>query len=176
VLGFFQNVKATRRQGIEFLLRGAWSRGQWFANYTLTDATFAADTTLFTFATEDHIALVQKGDTLPLVPYHRLNGGVEIFLTPQWRLRFDAAYVGSPYLRGDEANQHRRLDPYFVANAQVSYRYRNVDVFFRLENMFDADYETYGALFENTSDDTGVERFLAPAAPLGAFGGVRLTF
>jgi outer membrane receptor protein involved in Fe transport len=176
VLGFFQNVEATRRQGIEFLLKGAWSRGQWFANYTLTDATFEADTTLFTVANEDRVALVQKGDTLPLVPYHRINGGVEFFLTPQWSLRFDAAYVGSQHLRGDEANEHKRLDPYFVANAQVSYRYREVEVFFRLENMFDADYESYGALFENTLDDTGVERFLGSGAPLGAFGGVQVSF
>lgn len=176
VLGFFQNVKATRRQGIEFLLKGAWSRGHWFANYTLTDATFEDDTELFTFANEDRVALVQKDDTLPLVPIHRLNGGVEFLLTSQWRLRLDGAYVGSQYLRGDEANQRGRLDPYFVANAQMSYRYRNLDVFFRLENMFDAEYETYGAFFENTLDDTGVERFLGPGAPLGAFGGVRVKF
>lgn len=176
VLGFFQNVEATRRQGIEFLLKGAWSRGRWFANYTLTDATFEDEAELFTFANEDRVALVQKGDTLPLVPTHRLNGGIEFDITPQWQIRFDGAYVGSQYLRGDEANQHHRLDPYFVANAQMSYQYRNVNVFFRLENMFDSDYETYGAFFENTLDNTGVERFLGPGAPLGAFGGVRMNF
>jgi len=176
VLGFFQNVDATRRQGIEFLVKGVWTRGQWFLNYTLTDATFEDDATLFTFANEDRLALVQKGDTLPLVPPHRLNGGVEFALTPQLQLRFDGAYVGSQYLRGDESNQRRRLDPYFVANAQLSYRYRNMDIFLRLENIFDSDYETYGAFFENTLDGTGVEPFLGPGAPIGAFGGVRLQF
>jgi outer membrane receptor protein involved in Fe transport len=176
VLGFFQNVKATRRQGIEFLLKGAWSRGQWFLNYTLTDATFEDDIELFTFAHEDRVALVQKGDTLPLVPPHRVNGGVEFALTPQWRIRLDGAYVSSQYLRGDEANERGRLDPYFVANAQLTYHYKNVDLFFRLENMFDTEYETYGAFFENTLDDTGIERFLGPGAPLGAFGGIRLKF
>jgi iron complex outermembrane receptor protein len=120
--------------------------------------------------------LVQKGDTLPLVPPHRVNGGVEFALTPQWRIRLDGAYVGSQYLRGDEANERGRLDPYFVAHAQLAYRYKNVDLFFRLENMFDAEYETYGAFFENTLDDTGIERFLGPGAPLGAFGGIRLQF
>ncbi|HXG18800.1 MAG TPA: TonB-dependent receptor [Methylomirabilota bacterium] len=176
VLGFFQNVKATRRQGIEFMWRGAWSRGRWFANYTLTDATFETNARLFTFANEERIALVQKGDTLPLVPVHRLNGGVDLFLTPRWRLRVDAAYVGSQYLRGDEANQRRRLDPYFVTNAKLTYSYRNAEVFFRLENVFDANYETYGAFFENELDHTGIERFLGPGTPLGAFGGVRVHF
>jgi len=176
VLGFFQNVEATRRQGIEFLLRGLWNRGQWFVNYTLTDATFEDDVELFTFANEDRVALVQKGDSLPLVPNHRINGGVEFAITPQWRVRFDGAYVGSQYLRGDEANQRGRLDPYFVANAQVSYQYKNVDVFLRFENLFDATYETYGAFFENTLDETGLERFLGPGAPFGAFGGIRMKF
>ena len=176
VLGFFQNVDATRRQGIEFLTKGVWSWGQWFVNYTLTDATFGDDVELFTFANEDRVALVQKGDTLPLVPHHRVNGGVEFSLTSQWRLRLDGAYVGSQYLRGDEANQRGRLDAYFVANVQTSYRYRNMDIFLRLENVFDTDYETYGAFFENTLDNTGIERFLGPGAPRGAFGGVRVSF
>jgi outer membrane receptor protein involved in Fe transport len=176
VLGFFQNVAATRRQGIEFLLRGVWRGGQWFANYTLTDATFETDAELFTFANEARVAFVRRGDSLPLVPNHRLNGGVELALTPRWRLRFDGAYVGAQRLRGDEANERKRLDPYFVANAHVTYRYNNVEVFLRAENVFNADYETYGAFFENTLDGTGIERFLGPGAPLGAFGGVRVKF
>ncbi|MBI3248514.1 MAG: TonB-dependent receptor [Deltaproteobacteria bacterium] len=176
VLGFFQNVKATRRQGLELLLKGAFGQGQWFLNYTLTDATFEDDVELFTFANEDRVALVQKGDTLPLVAAHRVNGGLEFSLTPSWRVRFDGVYVGSQYLRGDEANERHRLDPYFVANAQTTYRFRNAELFLRLENVFDAEYETYGAFFENTIDKTGVERFLGPGAPLGAFGGMRVRF
>jgi outer membrane receptor protein involved in Fe transport len=176
VLGFFQNVKATRRQGIEFLLKGIWQRGEWFLNYTLTDATYQTDTELFTFANEDRIAMVQKGDTIPLVAPHRVNGGVEFALTPQWRVRFDGIYVGSQYLRGDDANERHRLDPYFVANFQTTYQFRNAELFFRIENIFDSDYETYGAFFENTLDDTEVERFLGPGAPYGAFGGIRINF
>ncbi|NOT52978.1 MAG: TonB-dependent receptor [Deltaproteobacteria bacterium] len=176
VLGFFQNVKSTRREGLEFLLKGVWGRGQWFLNYTLTDATFQDEIELFTFANEDRIALVQKGDTIPLVATHRVNGGVEFSLTPAWKVRFDGIYVGSQYLRGDDANERHRLDPYFVANIQTTYRFHNAEFFIRLENMFDGEYETYGAFFDNTLDETGVERFLGPGAPLGAFGGVRVTF
>ena len=80
------------------------------------------------------------------------------------------------YLRGDEANTHPRLDPYVVANAQLAYKTERFDIFVRFENLFDEDYESYGALFENTLDDTGVERFLGPGAPFGVFGGVRLRF
>ena len=176
VLGFFQNVDATRRQGLEFLLRGRWSWGDWFANYTLTEATFEDDAQLFTFANEDRLAQVKAGDRLPLVPAHRVNGGLEIALPIDLWFSVDGAYVDGQYLRGDEANTHPRLDPYVVANAQLAYKTERFDIFVRFENLFDEDYESYGALFENTLDDTGVERFLGPGAPFGVFGGVRLRF
>ena len=176
VLGFFQNVDATRRQGIELLLRGVWSWGNWFLNYTVTDAIFRDDIELFTFANEDRLAQVRSGDRLPLVPPHRINGGIEVLLGSAWRLSLDAAYVDGQRLRGDEANQHRRLDPYCVANASLEYRYRNVAVFLRLENLFDEEYESYGAYFENVVDGTGVERFMGPGMPLAAFSGVRVQF
>ncbi len=176
VLGFFQNVDATRRQGIELLLRGVWSWGNWFLNYTATDATFEDDIELFTFASEDRIALVRDGDRLPLVPPHRVNGGIDFFIGSQLRLSLDAAYVDGQRLRGDEANQRSRLDPYFVANALVEYSYKNFDIFLRLENLFDEEYESYGAYFENVVDGSGVERFMSPGAPLAAFSGVRVKF
>ena len=176
VLGFFQNVDATRRQGIELLLRGVWRWGNWFLNYTVTDATFGDDIELFTFANEERIALVRDGDRLPLVPPHRVNGGIEFFIGSQLRLSLDGAYVDGQRLRGDEANQHRRLDPYFVANAMVEYNYKNFDIFVRLENLFAEEYESYGAYFENVVDGTGVERFMSPGAPLAVFSGVRVKF
>ncbi len=176
VLGFFQNVETTRRQGIELLLHGVWNWGNWFLNYTLTDATFEDDIQLFTFGNEDRLAHVRAGDRLPLVPPHRLNAGFELQLAPRWQLQLDAVYVDEQYLRGDESNEHGRLDPYFVANAQITYQYENFDIFLRIENLFDTDYETYGAFFENVVDDTGTERFFGPGAPFGAFGGMRVHF
>lgn len=176
VLGFFQNVDATRRQGLELLLNGRWSWGNWFLNYTVTDATFEDDIALFTFANEDRLAQVKAGDRLPLVPPHRVNGGVELMLWQQFRLGVDAIWVDAQRLRGDEANTGSRLDPYFVANMQLSYQYKNVELFVRFENLFDENYESYGAFFENALDETGLERFLGPGAPFGAFGGIRARF
>ena len=176
LLGFFQNVDATRRQGIEFLLRGQWAWGRWFANYTLTDATFEDAIELFTFANEERLARVKAGDRLPLVPAHRVNGGVEVSLFSNWWLSMDAAYVDGQYLRGDETNERQPLDPYFVTTAQLAYKTEHFDIFVRFENLFDTKYESYGALFENTLGETGVERFLGPGAPFGVGGGVRVKF
>ena len=118
----------------------------------------------------------RDGDRLPLVPPHRVNGGIEFFIGSQLRLSLDGAYVDGQRLRGDEANQRSRLDPYFVANVALEYSYQAFDIFLRLENIFDEEYESYGAYFENAVDDTGVERFMGPGQPFGAFGGVRVKF
>ena len=119
---------------------------------------------------------MRKGDHLPLVPPHGVNGGIDFPLTQRMWVGLDGIYVNSQYLRGDETNEHRRLAPYFVANTRIEYQTKNVDIFVRLENMFDTAYESYGALFENTLDGTGVERFLGPSAPLGVFSGIRVKF
>ncbi len=79
-------------------------------------------------------------------------------------------------LRGDEANQRSRLDPYFVTNVALEYSYKAFDIFLRLENIFDEEYESYGAYFENAVDEAGVERFMGPGQPFGALGGVRVKF
>ena len=132
--------------------------------------------TLFTFANEDRIALVQKGDTIPLVAPHRVNGGVEFALTPHWRVRFDGIYVGSQYLRRDDANERHRLDPYLspISRRRINFATQRSSFTWRI--CLTRSYETYVACFENTIDETGVERFLGPGTPLGAFGGVRVSF
>ena len=67
-------------------------------------------------------------------------------------------------------------NPIFVANAQVAYQAKHYEFFLRCENLFDNDYESYGAFFDNTLDGTGIERFLSPGPPFGVFAGARLRF
>ena len=176
VLGYFQNVDATRRQGIEFSLRGKWNWGRWFLNYTITNATFEEDIELFTFANENRTADVRAGDRLPLVPPHRVNGGIEVFLGRSWRLSIDSSFTDSQRLRGDEANEHGRLDAYFMTNAVVDFTFRNYTVFLHIENIFDEEYETYGAFHDNVVDNSGVEPFMGPGAPRSAYAGIRMEF
>src|SRR5256885_13941542 len=72
--GYFQNIGATRRAGIE--LAGQWHRGgvRLYANYGYTAATFRSEARLAT-PRDPAGETILPGDVLPLVPDHRANAG-----------------------------------------------------------------------------------------------------
>src|SRR5207245_1018693 len=59
---------------------------------------------------------VRPGDSLALVPRHRLNGGLVYRPWPWLGISADARYVGAQVLRGDEADRDRPLPAHWVGN------------------------------------------------------------
>jgi outer membrane receptor protein involved in Fe transport len=169
--GFFQNVDETRRIGLEAGLDGAAGAADWFVSYSLTKATFEARAA-FPSAAGENVA--RPGDELPGVPNHLVKAGLAARLPWAFRVGLDVQYVGGQFLRGDEANERGRLDGYVVTNARLTWSWKRLTVFARAENLFDAEYETFGAFGENALADEQIERFLSPGAPLGGWFGLRL--
>ncbi|HZT86808.1 MAG TPA: TonB-dependent receptor [Stellaceae bacterium] len=188
--GFFENVGATRRQGIEAGL--AYKDESWSAylNYSLVEATFESALTLLSPnnpLADDGVVHVRPGDRLPGIPLHQLKVGLDYNVTPEWRVGGVLAYFSDQYLRGDEANQNRPLAGYAVLNLHTAYRInRNFEIFANLQNAFDARYATFGQF----GDPAGIgapgvpaegspginPRFLAPTPPIAAVGGLRMRF
>jgi iron complex outermembrane receptor protein len=192
--GFFQNIGATRRQGVEAGLNYQVSRWSAFANYSYVEATFESPLTLPSpsnpFQDADGNIHVQAGDRLPGIPQHRLKAGVDYRIVPEWSVGGTVNAVSSFHYFGDESNQLAPVPGHRVVGARTSYRAgKMVEVFASVSNLFNAKYANYGIL----SDPTGVgapgiaangvtngpgvdNRFQSPAAPIAAFGGVRLRF
>ena len=60
--------------------------------------------------------------------------------------------VGSQYYAGDASNQFQQLPAYAVVNADASYQVtKNIQVYARVENVFNNRYYTYGTFFDTTS-------------------------
>src|SRR5205814_5578529 len=76
--GYFQNIGATRRQGLELALQWIGSTGaRAYANYGYTRATF--ETTARLATTRDSTGeTVTPGDVLPIVPDTRINAGLAV--------------------------------------------------------------------------------------------------
>ena len=190
--GFFENIGSTRRQGIETGL--AYKDEQWsaFLNYSLVDATFESPLTLPSpnnpYADADGNIQVAPGDRLPGIPMHQLKVGVDYRPTENWTVGGVLTYFSDQYLRGDEANRNPTLPGYAVLNLHGSFRItKNFEVFATIQNALDARYATFGQFGDPTgigapgipagavTNAPGVDtRFLAPAAPLAVFGGVRV--
>jgi len=174
--GYFQNIGATRRSGLE--LTAAWhlpSGIQLYANYGYGTATFQATATLAT--TRDTAGeVVYPGDWLPMVPDHRANAGMWIPVRrarpagtccgPEIALGLDGRYVGHQWLRGDEANETTELPVYAVMDATLIVRLRQLQIRTAVRNLLDRRYANFGTYAENpTKPGSPVDRWLTPGLP-----------
>lgn len=176
--GFFQNVASTRRQGVELGFQGsAWKRLKYYLSYAYIDATFQTDTVLASVVQPNGVQ-VQSGDTIPGIPKQNLKFGTEVAILDNLWVGADVISVSGVYLRGDEGNQQPKLSGYTILNLGVRYApIKNLEIWGRVDNATNANYATAGALnFNGFADPINVQRFVAPGAPIGGWGGVRVKF
>ena len=185
--GYFQNAGETRRVGLDIELSGTYVRTGWYVGYGLLDATFQSplllpgDEEVNDAATDDGVA-VEPGDRLPGIPRRSLKAGIRQALTDDWDAAIETVIASDRVFVGDEGNDQARLDGYGVVNLRSTYRLdQGVELFVRVENLFDARYATAGVLAElevflHEVPDAADPRFIGPGQPRAAFAGVRVGF
>jgi len=185
--GFFQNVGATRRQGVDVGFHLNSDRWTAWAGYTYTDATFQSafveSSPENPGADADGNIQVRPGDRLPGIPAHLLKLGLQYKATDAWTIGVTGVAASGQYLFGDEGNLTKQLPGYFVLNFNTSYKITpGVEVFGLVQNVLDTKYYVYGT-FSPTSDvtfqpapGTSNPRSYNIAAPVSGFAGVKVTF
>lgn len=176
--GYFQNIGATRRSGLE--ASAAWTAHSGlalYANYGYTVASFETTAVLSTGRPPGN-ETVTPGDRIPMIPAHRANAGISFPIAGDWlRARLDARYIGPQYLRGDEENVERRLSDYTVADASLEASVGRYDVRVAAPNVFDHAYVTFGTFAENpTVPGDPVQRFVTPGMPRHLFVSISADF
>jgi iron complex outermembrane receptor protein len=192
--GFFRNIGATRRQGIELGLKYRDDRLQAYAQYSFIDAIFQSTLVLNSPSNPaqhpDGNILVRPGDQLPGIPRHRIKAGIDYRIADGWTIGGSVSFVSDQYYRGDESNQLAPLPGYAVVNLHSTLALTpDIDLFVTLDNAFNAQYASFGVLGDPTgigapgipadgvTNGPGVDnRFQSPAAPVAAYGGLRLRF
>ena len=185
---FFENVGTTRRQGIEAGLRWRAGRFSGFAEYAYTDATYRNSLTIDGGANPradaNGLLHVRPGDQLPGVPAHSLKLGLDVDVTPAWTVGLGARVASGQYLLGDPSNLNAPTTAYALLNLDSEYRVaEHVTLFGLIQNLTDAKYATAGAFAPVgafvpivQAPNTTNPRSLAPGAPIGIWGGLRVTF
>ncbi len=185
--GYFQNVGATRRQGLEAGVNVRQGSLLAFVDYAYTDATFR---TAFTAGSQNNPLAdangqiqVRPGDQIPGIAAHRLKFGAQYDVTPSWTIGTTGILSSGQVLQGDASNLNPKTGDYFVLNANTSYRVTdNVELFGLVQNLTNTKYATYGgfspvALAPITqAPGTTNTRSLSPGAPVAGYGGVRVSF
>ena len=174
--GLNRNVDESRRQGIEATVKGRYTRYLSAAvNYTYTEAVFLTPIKLS--ATQ----IIERGDSFPLVPKHRL--GVTANFTPvsEWTFSLTGLYQSTQFFLNDEPNSQPRLPGFFTLNGRVTYERQvpggRLAAFFLMNNIWDQKYFTSGILAANILTGGGAtERFVVPAPGIAVYGGLSYRF
>jgi outer membrane receptor protein involved in Fe transport len=193
-VGFFANVSDTRRRGIELELSQRVGRIGWKLDYSLIDATFrdafvvnSPNHPLFGDAAADAEGAgrivgedklqVLRGDHIPGIARHQANLALDFGASERLRIGADLNWRSGVFLRGDEINALGRTGAFAVINLRGEYRFTDaLTGFARIENLFDARYETFGLLGEpdEVLPGFGDPRFLGAGPPFGGWLGLRL--
>ncbi len=184
---FFSNIGQTQRRGVDASIQYKAPRWSAYLAYTYTDATYQ---TGFVEAAGSNPAAgpagtvaINPGNRLPGIPAHQGKLGLTWRVTDQWTVGAVAIAQSGAFLFGDEANLTPRLPGFITLNLSTSYQLtHSVQLFASVENVTDAKYYTYGtfsptaAVYLTQAPNTTNPRAYSPAAPVGAFGGVRVKF
>ena len=184
---FFTNIGQTRRQGVDLGLKYQTPRWNAWIDYSYIDATYqngfiesagsnpAGDA-------EGNIA-VQPGDQLPGIPHHQLKIGASYKVTDKWVVGVVGIAESQTFLVGDEANLTAPLPAFFTLNLNTSYQITpHVQLFGLVSNVTNAKYYTFGtfsptsSVFLAQAPTATNPRAYSPAAPVGGFAGVKVTF
>ena len=164
--GYFGNLLRTRREGVELGVQTFFGQGQSvYLNYAYTHATFRAGEDIFSIREEGDPNASNKtkvGDRLPLIPDHQVKGGASFVLPGGLTLGAQGRFIGHQWLRGDEANETKPLDSYFVADTRVGWTYRQWELSAIVTNLFQKKYANFGTFNINQGGGDVLERFLNP--------------
>ena len=189
--GYFTNAGITQRQGIETQLRYTDEKLSAYANYALTDATFRSLIELGSPNNPWVVALnaagipatsilVTPGSHMTSIPKHRLKGGFDYALTKEWKIGADVVFSAANWLRGDEINAFGTLPSYATVNLRSSYQLtKNFQIYGLIDNVCNTRARSFGTFFNTTQ--IPFLNFVDPrqvsiSAPIGVYGGAKLTF
>jgi outer membrane receptor protein involved in Fe transport len=147
---------------------------------------------------------IHPGNQIPLTPRHMLKSYADVRATKKLSVNLNLIAVSGALARGNENNQHRadgvyylgpgRTGGYSVVNLGVRYQaHKHVELFALVNNLLNHLYYTAAQLGATgiRPDGTFLARpfpavngdfpllhstFLAPGAPIGGWGGIRVSF
>ena len=153
--GYFQNVGATRRQGVEAEVNFKSDKLTLYASYAFVDATFRDALTLASnspFADANGDIHVAPGDQIPAIPRHRAKVGAEYALTRRSRSASTQS-ASAASISSATPPISRASCPHTPSSTPTrpTRSRKTVQIYARVENILDNRYYTYGTFFDTAA-------------------------
>ncbi len=194
-LGYFSNFSKTLRQGLDVSARTKMGPISLQASYNYLHATYQADDELFG---GERTISVTRGTRIAGLPSHSLRLSLDWRVDPKLTLGGSTIMTSSLVTQGNEDGLigadgsttavDAGVKGYALLNMHANYEARTgLDYFFRVNNVLDRRYESYGLMamsmfdsqgntYSNSADGPTLNRFVAPGAPRNFMVGMRYRF
>jgi outer membrane receptor protein involved in Fe transport len=203
-LGYFDNVGRTRYQGADVQVLQVSTTLDWYAGYSLLDATYRSQETLLA---GERTIRTRPGMRIAGLPRHTFKAGFDWRIAPEVSLGVDLQASSRRVASGNEdgwvedpGDEEGEADAdglrhdlstsgYAVVNMRATWTPRErLQLYARVDNIFDRRYETYAAVAEDLFPggelarphvapvEEGPARFVAPGAARGFTLGMRLSW
>ena len=175
ISGYFANVGATLRQGVELGLSGlAWDKMNWYLSYGFIDATYQTTAVLSNSLGSE---TVTPGSKIPSIPRNTFKVGAEYEVFHNGFLGSDLQHVSSQYARGDDQNLYPQIPDYTMLNINARYVVtKNIELYATGRNVLDNHYASFGQLGQNFFQNNQTTTFMGPGAPATGYAGVRVNW
>lgn len=183
VTGFFKNVGATRRRGLELGLRGKFGSVGVDMHYGLVDATyqsaFSESSAQNSTADANGNIVVNKGNRIPGIARQTFKLRADVDVTSAWSLGSTLTATSGQFAHGDENNQDANgmLKGYALLNLDTHVRLApRWTAFARVDNVFDRTHDySFGILAQNMNTAQN-ELAVVPGLPRAAWVGISYAF
>ncbi|MFC3108369.1 TonB-dependent receptor family protein [Undibacterium arcticum] len=190
--GYFQNVGKSRRQGLEVAAHTVMGKLDATLSYNYIDATyqtaFVQHSASNSSANANGDIVIRRGNKMTGVPQNTIKLRLDYAASPNWNIATNLLYRSAIFARGDEDNQDRngKIAGYTVVNLDTTYAVtKHLQVFARVNNLFNKQYANFGVLGQNFFNGAGHsfdganisnEQFIGPGAPRGAWVGLKYSW
>lgn len=83
------------------------------------------------------------GNRIPLVSKYIFRGGVNYKIDTHWNFYSETIYTGNQYAANNDANIDGPIAGYMIYNFNLRYQFNQFSAAFRVNNIFDKDYNFY---------------------------------
>jgi iron complex outermembrane receptor protein len=114
---------------------------------------------------------IYTGSQVPFVPKNKLSSGLTLLPIKGLDWTTTLYYMGSRYKISDQKNIAPKLKDYATVDTTLSYKYKYVEVWGALKNIFNKKYYDYGV-----TNSTGTSETFYPAQGRSAEAGMTVKF
>ena len=183
VTGFFKNVGATRRRGLELGLQGKFGSLGLDMHYGLVDATyqsaFTESSAQNSTADDNGNIVVAKGNRIPGIARQTFKLRADYDVTSAWSLGSTLTATSGQFAHGDENNQDANgmLKGYALLNLDTHVRLApRWTAFVKVDNVFDRTHDySFGILAQNMYTAQN-ELAVVPGLPRAVWVGLSYAF